>query len=248
MQHARAIEPPVPLVPVFSHAVTVWAPPAAVLRALVDPRALAYWWGVSRSIVAAQRGGVYVVQWEHCAYRDQALAPLGGVLYGTVTEFEPKQRLYLSNVYWAPPDGAPLGPTELLVTCTLRESSPLRDAGPVRGGIAALGTIVRVLQKGFGAGERWQHYRELVASTWPPALDALKQYAETLQDRSPGELQRELRILSPAVIRGYGHWQVESLSEPPMTESTEPGEADHLAMCSESPDVMAAGEAEPKVG
>ena len=45
---------------------------------------------------------------------------LGGVFRGTVMQFEAGRGFFLADVYWLPPDGDPIGPMALEVTCAPR--------------------------------------------------------------------------------------------------------------------------------
>ena len=66
------------------------------------------------------------------------------------------------SAWWLPPDGDPLGPMGLEVTCTME--------GPLR---------LHVHQAGYEDTPRWQRYYAVIAPGWRSSLAALKQYLET---------------------------------------------------------------------
>ena len=62
--------------------------------------------------------GSYAVEWEPTEWRDEVLGRLGGTFHGTVMEFKPGREFFLADMYWLPPDGDPIGPMALEVTCS----------------------------------------------------------------------------------------------------------------------------------
>lgn len=137
-------------------AVRITGAPIRVLAAFVDPRALASWWGVVRSVTTPRPLGVYALEWAH------ADGFAGGVFHGTVMEFRPGRELFVANAWWLPAGGEPLGPMGLEVTCAVD--------GPA--------TRVRVRQNGADDGARWKRYQDHMTFGWKASLDALKQYIE----------------------------------------------------------------------
>ena len=61
--------------------------------------------------------GVYAVEWVTTTYRDDLLGPLGGVFHGTVVDVKPGREFLVADAYWVPPEGDPIGPMALQVTC-----------------------------------------------------------------------------------------------------------------------------------
>jgi uncharacterized protein YndB with AHSA1/START domain len=148
--------------PEFEHFVLVNAAPTRVLAAFVDPKALAAWWQVSRSVVAARPMGVFAVEWPPTADADEVLGRLGGVFHGTVMEYLSGRELLVANAWWMPPDGDPIGPMALEVTC--------RMSGPV--------CRLQVRQIGFEDTPRWRRYYAVIANGWRSSLAALKEHVE----------------------------------------------------------------------
>lgn len=144
--------------------VTIGAPPERVLGAFFSGDDLAEWWQVARSVTVARPLGTYAVEWHTTDFRDEVLGRLGGAFHGTVMEYRAGQELFIADAYWSPPDGDPIGPMALVITCT-----PPADAS---------GTQLVVRQSADDDGLRWQRYFEVVAGGWPRALGALKQYLE----------------------------------------------------------------------
>ena len=142
------------------------APPTLVMRAFFDPDALGAWWQVVRSVTTPRVLGPYVVEWRPTDFRDEVLGRLGGVFRGIVVQCQPGQGFFVADAFWLPPDGDPIGPMALEVTCT-----------PV-GQNRSAATHVRVTQTGYEEGERWRRYYEVIGYGWQRALNSLKALLE----------------------------------------------------------------------
>ena len=142
--------------------IVIAAPPALVMRAFFDSDALGAWWSVKRSVTTPRMLGAFAVEWPPTEYRDETLGRLGGVFRGTIMQFEAGRGFFVADAYWLPPDGDPIGPMALEVTC-----------GP-----AEAGTEVRVVQNGFEESVRWRRYYEVVTVGWQQALKAMKMLLE----------------------------------------------------------------------
>ena len=147
----------------FDHSVAIEAPPERILTAFFNSFDLAAWWRVTRSMCHPRPLGNYAVEWKTTAEPDQVLGRLGGAFRGTVLEFKPGREFFVADAYWLPPDGEPIGPMALEVSCT-----PLGER-----------VVVRVRQSGWEKSERWTRYYELLASSLTGAMNELKQYLET---------------------------------------------------------------------
>ena len=148
--------------PEFGHALLISAAPTRVLGAFFDPVALEKWWQVSRSVTTPRPMGVYAVEWVPTSDADDILGRLGGVFCGRVMEFKPGRELFVADAWWLPPDGDPIGPMALSVTCQM--------AGPA--------CRLEVKQTGFEDTARWRRYYAVIAAGWKSSLAALKEYAE----------------------------------------------------------------------
>ena len=142
--------------------IVIAAPPALVMRAFFDSDALGAWWSVKRSVTTPRMLGAYAVEWPPTEYRDETLGRLGGVFRGTIMQFEAGRGFFVADAYWLPPDGDPIGPMALEVTCSPAEA----------------GTEVRVVQNGFEESVRWRRYYEVVTVGWQQALKAIKMLLE----------------------------------------------------------------------
>jgi len=156
--HSRTLRPRTG----FDHEMTIQAAPAAVLGAFFDPAALARWWHVVRSVTTPRVLGVYAVEWEASPDADEVLGRLGGVFHGTVVEYIAASQLFVADAWWLPPDGDPIGPMGLTVTCAM-------DGPACR---------LTVKQSGFEENARWRRYYAVIASGWRSSLAALKDYVE----------------------------------------------------------------------
>ena len=142
--------------------IVIAAPAGRVLRAFFDPHALHAWWQVANAVTSPRTLGPYAIEWPTTEFKDDMLGRLGGVLRGTVIHFQADAGFVVSDVFWLPPDGEPIGPMALEVTCTP----------------AGSGTNVRVTQKGFEESDRWRRYYELISNGWQRALGSLKALLE----------------------------------------------------------------------
>jgi len=144
--------------PALDVTVIIAAPGTRVLKAFFDPDALGAWWQAAHAITLPRPLGPYVIEWAPTDFRDEVLGRLGGVFRGTVMQFEPGLGFFVADAFWLPPDGDPIGPMALHVTCTPNET----------------GTHVRVLQTGFEESVRWRRYYQVVGRGWERALNSLK--------------------------------------------------------------------------
>ena len=133
-----------------------------MLRAFFQHEALGAWWQVVHSVTTPRTLGPYVVEWAPTDFRDDLLGRLGGVFRGTVMQFDPGEGFFVADCFWLPPDGDPIGPMALEVTC--------RPVGA--------STSVRVRQTGFEESPRWRHYYDIIQYGWERALASLKSLLE----------------------------------------------------------------------
>lgn len=148
--------------PEFEYSVLINAAPTRVLMAFFDPVALSTWWQVARSVTTPRPMGVFAVEWPPTAESDEVLGRLGGVFCGRVMEFLAGREAFIADAWWLPPDGEPIGPMALEVSC--------RMSGPA--------CRLQVKQTGFEENPRWRRYYAVIASGWRSSLAALKDYVE----------------------------------------------------------------------
>ena len=146
----------------FEYSLLVNAAPTRVLSAFFDPRALAVWWQASRSVTTPRPMGVYAVEWTPSADADDLLGRLGGVFTGRVMEYVPGREAFIADAWWLPPDGDPIGPMALVISCGM--------SGPV--------CKLVVKQTGFEDTPRWRRYYEVISGGWLTSLAALKEHLE----------------------------------------------------------------------
>lgn len=146
----------------IDRAILIAAPPARVLGAFFDPDALSVWWQTIRSVTSPRALGVFAVEWPPTPDVDDLLGHLGGVFYGIVMEYRPARELFVADAWWVPPDGDPIGPMSLQVTCAV-------EAGGCR---------LRVRQSGFEDSPRWQRYYRIIDHGWLTSMAALKKHLE----------------------------------------------------------------------
>jgi uncharacterized protein YndB with AHSA1/START domain len=151
----------------FDYSITITAAPSKVLAAFFHPRALNAWWHVEAVVSSPRPLGPYAIEWAPTDARDDVLGPLGGVYHGIVIDYRPGSGFFLADVYWLPPEGDPVGPMALEVSC-----SPTAGDGPDEA------TILRVAQRGADDSPRWLRYYEVIGAAWPAAFARLKGYLE----------------------------------------------------------------------
>ena len=166
MTPAGSSSPATPLS--FTSSISIIASPTRVLWAFFDAGALAAWWQTTRSVTVPRVLGPYAIEWEPTDYRDEMLGRLGGTFHGTVMDFKPEKEFFVADAFWLPPDGHPIGPMALEVTC-----APQRTKNPQI-------TLVKVTQRASEDGERWRRYYEVIAPGWERALKSLKRYLENV--------------------------------------------------------------------
>jgi uncharacterized protein YndB with AHSA1/START domain len=147
--------------------VIVNAPAERLLQAFFDADMLRAWWQVIRSVTTPRPLGPYAIEWAPADFSDEILGRLGGVFRGTIVQFDPGTGFFVADAFWLPPDGDPIGPMTLEVTCT-----------PAGAGLAGQ-TQLRVRQTGFEESGRWRRYYEVVPYGWERALAALKALLES---------------------------------------------------------------------
>jgi uncharacterized protein YndB with AHSA1/START domain len=146
----------------LNQSLTVNAPPAVVLDAFFDNDALLAWWHVRRSLCVPRPLGSYAIEWEPTEWRDDLLGRLGGTFRGTVMEFKPGREFFVADAYWLPPDGDPIGPMALQVTCTMHGTA----------------TVLHVRQSGWSNSPRWTRYYDIIATGYALSLEELKRHVE----------------------------------------------------------------------
>jgi uncharacterized protein YndB with AHSA1/START domain len=147
---------------VIDESLVIRASPSRVFAAFFDPAALSTWWHVVRSVTTPRPLGVYAVEWERTSSRDETFGALGGTFHGRVIDVRPGQEFFLADAWWLPPEGDPVGPMGLHVTCV------------AEGG----GCRVRVRQQGGDGSPRWKRYYEMTGPGWRSALEALRHLIE----------------------------------------------------------------------
>lgn len=142
------------------------------MRAFFDRGALSAWWQTAASVTIPRVLGPYAVEWRPTDFRDDVLGRLGGVLRGTVIQVDSAEGFFLADVYWLPPDGDPIGPMAIEVSC--HKAPPDAERPVPDGGL----TELRILQTGFEDSTRWRRYYAVFGAGWERALGMLKALLE----------------------------------------------------------------------
>jgi uncharacterized protein YndB with AHSA1/START domain len=155
-------------VPELDISAVIAAPAQRVLKAFFEPDALHAWWQVAHAVTTPRVLGPYAVAWQTTEFRDEVLGRLGGVLRGTVMQYQADHGFFVADVFWLPPDGDPIGPMAFEVVCT--QTVPNGTADPA--------THVRITQHGYEESERWRRYYEVIGDGWERAITSLKALLE----------------------------------------------------------------------
>ena len=179
----------------FDHTLAIASPATKVLGAFFEPRALASWWDVARSIAVPRPLGAYALEWTPAEATDDLLGRLGGTFHGTVIDFKAGRTLLVADAYFLPPDTDPVGPMALEVACSSRRRltaavdlvlarlhAPSPSASAEQAAADTVGspavTVLRVVMRGYEESARWRRYYELLGVSLPAALEKLKDYLE----------------------------------------------------------------------
>jgi len=146
----------------FDHSLSIEAPASRVLDAFFDHADLEAWWHVSRSLCHPRSFGSYALEWPPTEWKDDLLGRLGGAFRGTVIEFKAGREFFVADAYWLPPDGEPIGPMSLQVTCTTLDAR----------------VVLRVRQSGWDKSPRWSRYYEVLSANLTRSLNELKTHLE----------------------------------------------------------------------
>src|SRR5262245_59988713 len=93
--------------------------PRVVLESFFEAVLLRAWMGTVRSVTIPRVLGPYSLEWPTREEKDDVLGRLGGVLRGTVLQVESTRGFSLTDVFWLPPFGHPVGRMALEVTWRL---------------------------------------------------------------------------------------------------------------------------------
>jgi uncharacterized protein YndB with AHSA1/START domain len=146
----------------FDCVVEVAAASEHVHAAFFSPQALRRWWDVVGSVTTPRPLGIYALEWAAATDPDPLIGPFGGTFHGTVIDVRPGREFFLADVYWMPPEGDPIGPMALHVTC-----EP-----------TATGTRLRVHQSGCDDSPRWRRYYRVMGAQWLASLERLRRDME----------------------------------------------------------------------
>jgi hypothetical protein len=155
----------------FEHSIRIESAPARILAAFFEPVALTAWWDAAVAIATPRPLGAYAIEWRESDVVDGLLGRLGGVFHGMVIDFQPNRGFFVADAYWLPPEGDPVGPMALEVTCTPADRPGGREAPPSA-------TLLRVVQRGLDDSPRWMRYYEVTGGALPIALEKLKGFLE----------------------------------------------------------------------
>ncbi|MDX5418762.1 MAG: SRPBCC domain-containing protein [Hymenobacteraceae bacterium] len=132
--------------------------PAKVIQAFTDPVMLCAWWGVERSLIELESGGLYTLAWNITEHG------FGFVSTGTIKNYRPDQLLELDKLVYLNPKFPLLGPMKMIISATPKDDK----------------TTLYLCQSGYQHGPDWDWYYEAVKKAWPEVALTLKNYLEKL--------------------------------------------------------------------
>jgi uncharacterized protein YndB with AHSA1/START domain len=142
----------------FDCVIEMAAAPETVFAAFFSRDGLRRWWGVIAAVTDPRPLGVYAVEWARSTDADALIGPWGGAFYGIVIDVRPGREFFLADAYWMPPQGDPIGPMALHVTCD--PTTP--------------GTRLRFHVSGCDDSQRWRRFYRVIGASWGAALAALR--------------------------------------------------------------------------
>jgi uncharacterized protein YndB with AHSA1/START domain len=130
--------------------------PENVIKAFTDPKMLSEWWGVEKTLIQKEIGGLYTIAWS---------VTENGMRYvssGIIKKYDSNRELEIANFVYLNPEKPFLGPMNLTVRAI--EKNGL--------------TNVYLCQDGYQEGNDWDWYYQAVREAWPKVMQELKKYLE----------------------------------------------------------------------
>lgn len=131
--------------------------PYKIIKAFTDPVMLKAWWGVERTLVELEVGGVYMLVWQISEHGFKYVST------GIVERYQPEKELLIKNCCYFNSDRPILGPMIIHIW--------IETIGP--------NNRLFVSQSGYQSGNDWDWYYHAVKEAWPIALKNLKAYLES---------------------------------------------------------------------
>ena len=137
---------------------TIKTKPDTIIAAFVNPEHLKQWWQVERLFIDTEIDGIYALTWKVTD------AGYGYVTVGNVKEYDPNNKLVITNLTYMNPEKAILGEMTLTVIAKQNGSN----------------SVLYLCQEGYQKGGDWDWYYESVKAAWPEVVQTLKNYLESL--------------------------------------------------------------------
>ena len=153
--------------PALDVIVDINATPRAIVDAFFKPGALSAWWGTTRSVTSACVLGAYALEWPVTTEVDPVLGRLGGVLHGTVMQYEATRRILRGQSVLASARRRP--------DRTDGARRLLRDVSGVR---RPAGNEAPHRPDRLRGSARWRRYYERLQEQWPRSLETLRALVE----------------------------------------------------------------------
>lgn len=128
----------------------------SMFHALITPSAIREWWGASKAIVIAERGGVWIAAWGEDENDSDYISSF------KIQQFEPPRRMLLGDGKYQSRDGQP--PFEMNMT-TEFTVEPINN-----------GCILRIVQDGFPTDESADDFFDACVIGWKNTFDGLRRY------------------------------------------------------------------------
>ncbi len=136
--------------------IQIHTPPEQVINAFTEPEMLNAWWGVEKSLIQKQAGGLYTLAWQ---VSEQGM---GYISTGIISRYEPARELVIRDLVYLNPAKSFLGPMQLSIQTKERKGV----------------TDVQLCQDGYREGADWNWYYHAVQEAWPQVMQGLKAWLE----------------------------------------------------------------------
>jgi uncharacterized protein YndB with AHSA1/START domain len=123
---------------------------------LHTPSAIRGWWGASRSIVIPEAGGIWASTWGDNEDEPEYIT------VATIREFDPPQRLVLSDYKYRARDGKLPFNTDFILEFLVTPDSK--------------GSVLRLTQEGFPAGPEGEEYFSACQKGWSDTFAGIRRH------------------------------------------------------------------------
>ncbi len=137
------------------HQIELTASSEDVFKLLITPSSIRSWWGASRAIVLAKKGGVWAAAWGNEDIPDY-------VSVYKIAEIEPPRRLFLTETRYFAKSGHPPFDAKMTTEFVIEA--------------LAAGTVLRVTQDGFPTDAVADEFYASCETGWRATFDSIEKF------------------------------------------------------------------------